>query len=91
MIAGTVSGDGVPTIELEVGGKLWTAIIDTGFNGALELPTALKDFVNAEYAGEVSSLLAAGQRLRKILILLKFGLPVRFAGFKRHSFRATKF
>ena len=42
MIAGSVSNDGVPVITLEVAGQDWSAIIDTGFNGDLELPEALR-------------------------------------------------
>ena len=42
MIEGIVSEDGVPVIELDVGGQRWQAIIDTGFNGELELPERLR-------------------------------------------------
>ncbi len=37
MIHGTVSDAGVPTITLSVAGQEWSATIDTGFNGYLEL------------------------------------------------------
>ena len=43
MIHGTVSADGVPTITLSIGSQDWTATIDTGFNGDLELPEALQN------------------------------------------------
>ncbi len=38
MIEGAVSADGVPTIALSIAGQDWTAILDTGFSGDLELP-----------------------------------------------------
>lgn len=38
MIYGTVSDVGVPTIILPIAGQEWSATIDTGFNGDLELP-----------------------------------------------------
>jgi hypothetical protein len=42
LIVGVVTEDGVPSIELEAGGERWQAIIDTGFNGELELPERLR-------------------------------------------------
>lgn len=51
MIAGTVSDDGVPTITLGIVGQNWSAIIDTGFNGDLELPLSLHGQLNDEPAG----------------------------------------
>lgn len=40
---GTVTLDGVPMLYLPVAGRSWPAIVDTGFNGALELPDALQE------------------------------------------------
>jgi hypothetical protein len=42
LIVGVVTEDGVPAIELEAGGERWQAIIDTGFNGEVELPERLR-------------------------------------------------
>lgn len=61
MIAGNVSDDGVPVITLEVAGRKWSAIIDTGFNGDLELPQELHGTLNDQPAGRVRSALAGGQ------------------------------
>lgn len=61
MIAGHVTEDGIPVIELEVGGQLWRAIIDTGFNSDVELPESLQADLTATNVGRVASLLAAGQ------------------------------
>ena len=55
MIRGTVTQDGEPTIYLQIGGKKWPAIIDTGFNGDLELPESLFDNFDTVY-GVIQSL-----------------------------------
>jgi predicted aspartyl protease len=60
VIAGTVTAEGVPTVPLIVGGQPWTAVIDTGFNGDLELPDALRSHVNARFLHSVISELASG-------------------------------
>ena len=53
MIVGEVGLEGVPTISLALSGDEYLAIIDTGFNGDLELPESLKDLVNARYLSRV--------------------------------------
>jgi predicted aspartyl protease len=65
LIIGTVSEDSVPTVMLDIGGRHWPAIIDTGFNGDLELPLELKSVLPCRYIGEVVSLLAGGQRIEE--------------------------
>jgi predicted aspartyl protease len=72
VIAGAVSEQGVPTIELDVSGRRWTAIIDTGFNGALELPVSLQRTLTGRFVGRVTSLLAAGQTIEEDLYLVDF-------------------
>lgn len=61
MIAGTVSDEGVPAITLEVAGQEWSAVIDTGFNGDLELPEDLRGKLKDQPAGRLKSALAGGQ------------------------------
>src|SRR5438270_11542145 len=61
MIAGTVNADGIPLLKLAVAGSSWPAIVDTGFNGDLELPQSLRSSVNARFKGRYRSLLASGQ------------------------------
>ncbi len=51
MIRGTVSADGVPTITVSIAGQDWIAIIDTGFNGDLELPELQNSFRNSKIGG----------------------------------------
>ena len=72
MIRGTVSNNGVPTITLSIVGQYWNAIIDTGFNGDLELPEMLREPVNARYVGKVTSTLAGGQTIEEDVYLIDF-------------------
>lgn len=72
MIEGIVTDDGVPAIETEVGGERCQAIIDTGFNGELELPERLRSFVNPQFVGRATSLLAANQRIEEDVFLVDF-------------------
>ena len=66
MIEGHVTDDGFPIVVLEVCGQQWRAIIDTGFNGDIELPESLQADLHGECVGRVSSLLAAGQRIEEV-------------------------
>jgi len=72
VIAGHVTDDGIPIIDLEVAGQQWQAIIDTGFNGDIELPESLRTHLDGECVGRVSSLLAAGQRIEEDVYLVDF-------------------
>ena len=72
MIVGTVSADGVPTITLSVAGQDWPAVIDTGFNGDLELPETLRGALNARYVGRVTSALAGGQSIEEDVYVVEF-------------------
>ena len=72
MIQGTVSADGVPTIALPIAGQDWTATIDTGFNGDLELPEVLRNALNSRYVGRVISALAGGRTIEEDVYLVDF-------------------
>ena len=72
MIVGTVSADGVPTLTLLIAGQEWHAVIDTGFNGDLELPEDLHAALNARYVGRVTSALAGGQRIEEDVYVVEF-------------------
>jgi predicted aspartyl protease len=72
LIQGITTVDGVPAIEVEVGGQRWEAIIDTGFNGELELPERLQSVSNAQFVGRAKYLLAANQRFEEDLRLVDF-------------------
>ena len=72
MIQGKVSGAGVPTIQVWVAGQAWVATVDTGFNGDLELPAALRASVNARYLGTFPFALAGGQTIQEDVYLVEF-------------------
>ena len=72
MIHGTVSTSRVPTITLQIAGQEWTATIDTGFNGDLELPETLRNTLNPRYIGRVTSILAGGQTIEEELYRVNF-------------------
>ena len=72
MIRGIVSAAGVPTITLTVAGNNWPATIDTGFNGDLELPEALREPLSARYVGRVTTELAGGQSVEEDVFVVDF-------------------
>jgi clan AA aspartic protease len=72
LIDGIITDDGVPAIGVQVGNQRWQAIIDTGFNGELELPERLRSHVNAHFVGRATSLLAANQRVEEDVFLVDF-------------------
>ena len=68
-MTGTVSDDGVPIIMVPVAGQMWPGIIDTGFNGDLELPEDLRASLHVRFIGRMSSLLASGQQIEEDVYL----------------------
>lgn len=64
MMRGSLNERGTPTVSLPFGRTDWSAIVDTGFNGDLELPIALRDVLDCHYAGRVRSELAGGRVVR---------------------------
>jgi len=68
----TVTDDGIPIILLPIAGEVWQGIVDTGFNGELELPERLRVVVNARWIGHITSLLASGQQNEEDLYLMDF-------------------
>lgn len=72
MIRGQISADGVPTIDIQIQDQTWKAIVDTGFNGELELPIRLQQFINSEFVGRAISLLAANQQIEEDIYLVDF-------------------
>src|SRR2546423_5183592 len=57
---GVVDQRGVPVIDIFLGGRSSVANHDTGFNGDLELPDALRALLNPRFAGRADSFLAGG-------------------------------
>lgn len=72
MIEGEVDSRGVPIVRLPVAGREWRAVIDTGFNGDLELPYALDTAVNPRFAGHCRSFLAGEQEIEEDQYLVRF-------------------
>jgi predicted aspartyl protease len=72
VIVGTVTERGVPTISITVGGARYDAVIDTGFNGDLELPEALRAHVDPQPLAQSLSLLAGGITIVEDLFLVDF-------------------
>ncbi|HEX7376698.1 MAG TPA: hypothetical protein VF278_06275 [Pirellulales bacterium] len=77
LIAGHITQEGIPAIDIQIGNQAWRAIIDTGFNGDLELPEPLRSYVNARFVGRVGSLLAANQRIEEDVFLVDFPFDSR--------------
>lgn len=72
MITGKVTEGGVPTVALKIAGSVYPGIIDTGFNGDLELPEDLRRPVNPRYLCRAESLLAGGIIVEDELYLVDF-------------------
>jgi predicted aspartyl protease len=72
VIEGSVTAEGVPEITLMIGGRPWIAVVDTGFNGDLELPLALREFVNPRYLCRIRSQLAGGKTIEEDCFLIDF-------------------
>src|SRR5262245_38548062 len=72
MMQGQVDTDGLPSLLLNVAGQDWKAILDTGFNGDLELPDPLRASVNPGLSGQSVSELAGGQTVVEELYLVDF-------------------
>lgn len=73
MIQGVVSPDGVPTIQVQVANQEWAATVDTGFNGDLELPEALRTYLNIrDTFGLVKFALAGGQTIEEYVYIVDF-------------------
>jgi clan AA aspartic protease len=72
LINGFITAENVPAIEIHAGGERWEAVIDTGFNGELELPERLRSQLNPQFVGRVTSLLAANQEIEEDIFLVDF-------------------
>ena len=63
---------GVPTIEIDIFGQGWQAIVDTGFNGDLELPERMHSQLSSIYMGRVTCLLAGDQEIEEDVYFVYF-------------------
>jgi clan AA aspartic protease len=72
VIAGSVGTEGSPVISLQIGDRQWRALVDTGFNGDLELPESIRPQLNARFIGRTRFLLAAGHIAVEDTFLVNF-------------------
>lgn len=72
MLRGVVNEGGVPVIVVSPGREDRQAIIDTGFNGDLELPDELRSQVNPRFAFRARSILAGGRAIDEDWYLVDF-------------------
>lgn len=72
MIAGEVNSDGVPIVHLKIDDGQWPAIVDSGFNGDLELPRELQALFEGVFVGRVRSVLAGGQVVLETIYRIEF-------------------
>ncbi len=72
MIEGIVTNEGVPIVMLAIRDQLQPAVLDTGFNGDLELPHTLQPFFNPRFLLRQRSLLGAGQGIVEDVYLVDF-------------------
>jgi len=62
----------MPVIAIDVAGTAHRAVIDTGFNGDLELPQSLRDRLNARWAAQSLAELAGGVCVVEDIYLVDF-------------------
>jgi predicted aspartyl protease len=71
-MTGNVDSEGTPVLRLNLAGHDWLAIIDTGFNGDLELPDVLAAHFGGIPSGQERSMLADGTIVIDDLFLIDF-------------------
>ena len=72
MLHGEVTDADVPLLHLEIAGRTWPAMVDTGFNGGLELPEELFGKLPSRYLERIRSLLASGHVAEEDAYLVEF-------------------
>jgi predicted aspartyl protease len=76
MIAGRLSSSGLPVVTIRLAGIELDAIIDTGFDGMLQLPEPLRLPLDPPVHSQVNYLLGVGQRVTA----LTYKVAVEFDG-----------
>lgn len=71
-MTGAVDDRGTPVLRIELAGRTWTAVIDTGFDGHLLLPNDLAPHFVRRYLGEVDVVLGGGQDVTEQLFAIEF-------------------
>ena len=65
MITSFVNQTGSPLVPLQYANQELMAIVDSGFNGDLELPESLFGLAPQDFLGSVESFLAGGQQVEE--------------------------
>jgi predicted aspartyl protease len=71
-MTGEVNSEVTPVLHLNLAGLEWLAIIDTGFNGDLELPDVLAAHFGGIPSGQEHSMLADGSIVIDDLFMIDF-------------------
>ena len=71
-MTGEVDSRGTPILRLTVAGREWVAVIDTGFDGELELPDDLAQHFQRSPTGPARTTLAAGTIIEEELYMIDF-------------------
>ena len=71
-MTGEVDPRGTPILRLTIAGQEWVAVIDTGFDGELELPDFLAPYFQAGPASPARTTLGAGTVVDENLYLIEF-------------------
>jgi len=82
MVRGTLRSTGSPVVPLEIAGQVFEAVIDTGFEGGLQLPNIFISILNPVFAGRQRYELPDGSVLISdlydvVVILDGIGLDLR--------------
>ncbi len=71
-MVGEVDEEITPIIRLSLDNREWIAVIDTGFNGDLELPESLRSQFAGELVGESQTTLGGGAMITEDLFRIAF-------------------
>ena len=80
MITGFVNQTGIPFIPVRFADRDLLAVVDSGFNGDLELPETLFGIGPQDYLGSAESFLAGGQQVEEDV----YQVPLEFDGRSLH-------
>jgi predicted aspartyl protease len=69
---GEVDSRGTPVVRLSIAGREWTAVIDTGFDGFVLIPTVLASEFKSRLLGDAELVLSGGQVVRQKMFALDF-------------------
>jgi predicted aspartyl protease len=71
-MTGEVDLRGTPVLRMTIGGREWIAVIDTGFDGELELPAALATEFGNTRVGQSQTTLGGGTVIMEDLFEVVF-------------------